>query len=194
MTAYYKVLRPVEPADLDVPTRLVKVLKSIPWQGHMTSEHLEHMNKDHVRGGITHALSRGILKRILSHERILVLDSVKFWCTQLNDSGYKNSTSKNGTRYIYLRGLFKFDEWLPGRSFQSYKNVMLDGIVTRQAVTKSFANVEEMMEYCNESDYGAKTAQRAVREYLAGLYEDRISASVHTIMIKDPDSFFGYRQ
>ena len=68
-----------------------------------------------------------------------------------------------------------------GRSFQSYKNVMLDGMVTRQAFAKSFANVEELMEYCNESDYGTKTAQRAVREHMTNQEEGMITLSAYSL-------------
>ena len=109
MTTYYKVLRPVTPADLDTRPRFVEVLKLIPSQGHVTSELFRHLGKSRASKGITHACSRGILKRISPHDQILGLNSVKFWLTQLNESGHKNSISKNGTKSLYLQGLSKFD-------------------------------------------------------------------------------------
>ena len=190
MTSYYKVLRPVEPADLDAPPRIVEILEMIPPDGYVTSEHFKTADKNRAVKGIMHACSSWILKRVSPYERIRGLNSVEYWRTQLNESGYKNSTSKYGTRQLYLRSLSRFDEWLPGRSFQSYESAVSGGTVTRQAVTKSFANVEELMEYCNESDYGTKTAQRAVREYLTGLQEDRISASVQSNIRAAIKSYF----
>ena len=148
MTTYYKVLRPVTPADLDTRPRFVEVLKLIPSQGHVTSELFRHLGKSRASKGITHACSCGILKRISPHDQILGLNSVKFWLTQLNESGHKNSISKNGTKSLYLQGLSKFDAWLPGRSFLSHETVIHDGQINRQAVTKSFANIEEMLYYC----------------------------------------------
>ena len=190
MTSYYKVLRPVEPADLDAPPRIVEILEMIPPDGYVTSEHFKTADKNRAVKGIMHACSSWILKRVSPYERIRGLNSVEYWRTQLNESGYKNSTSKYGTRQLYLRSLSRFDEWLPGRSFQSYESAVSGGTVTRQAVTKSFANVEELMEYCNESDYGTKTAQRAVREYLTGLQEGRISASVQSNIRAAIKSYF----
>ena len=124
MTTHYEVLRPVTPADLDTHQRFVEVLKLIPSQGHVTSELFRHLGKNCASKGITHACSCRILRRVSPHEQILGLNSVKFWRTQLNESGHKNSISKNGTKMLYLQGLSKFDAWLPGRSFQSYETVI----------------------------------------------------------------------
>ena len=77
--------------------------------------------------------------------------------------------------------LANLDEWLPGRSFQSYAMVLIDGQITRQATTKSFANVEELLHYCIESDYGTKTAQRVIREYLTDSQAGKMSDSLHSI-------------
>ena len=119
------------------------------------------------------------------------LDSVKFWCTQLNESGYKNSTSEQGTRKLYLNGLSKFNTWLPGSPFPSHKTVICDGQITRPAVTKSFANVEELMEYCHESDHGTKTARRVIREYLPELQAGKMSASAQAVIQSAIKSYFG---
>ena len=191
MTTYYEVLRPVTPADLDTRPRFVEVLKLIPSQGHVTSELFRHLGKSRASKGITHACSRGILKRISPHDQILGLNSVKFWLTQLNESGHKNSISKNGTKLLYLQGLSKFDAWLPGRSFLSHETVIRDGQINRQAVIKSFANIEEMLYYCTESDYGTKTACRAVREYLTSAQACEMSDSLHVVTRAAIKSYFG---
>ena len=185
-----EILRPVTPADLDIPPRLVNVLKSLPRQGRITSEHFQHMRKDRVSRGATHALSRGILRRILLYEQTLKLDSVKFWCTQFNKSGYKNLTTTSNTKSLYLRGLDRLNKWLPGRTFPSHETVMHDGQIVRQSITKSFANVEEMMEYCNESDYGTKTAQRVIREYMAGPQMSNMFASMRGVARSAVKSYF----
>ena len=158
MTTYYEVLRPATPADFNGPPRFVKILKALPKQGYVTCEMLKHIDKTSTNRYMSYACSKGILKRVSPYERVLKLNSVKFWVTQLNDSGHKNSISKNGTKPLYLHGLTRFDEWLPGRQFPSQKTVLADGQIIRQSITKSFANVEEMMHYCIESDHGTKTA------------------------------------
>ena len=184
MTTYYEVLRPVESADFDGPARFAKILKALPKQGYVTCEMLRHIDKTSTNRYMSYACSKGILKRVSPYERVLKLDSVKFWVTQLNDSGHKNSMSKLGTKPLYLHSLARFDEWLSGRQFPSHKTVMADGQIVRQSITKSFANVEDMMHYCTESDHGTKTAQRAVREYMAsdkvGKMSDSTYASIRT--------------
>ena len=190
MTTYYKVLRPVGPADLDAPPKIVQVLKMIPPDGCVTFEQLKNTDRNRASNGIKHACSIGILERISPYDFVLRLDSVRFWCTQLNESGHKNTTSKYGTKQAYLRYLSKFDEWLPGRSFQSYETVLVNGQITRQAISKSFANVEELMHYCMESDHSTKTAQRAIREYLAGIRAGSMSASAQSITQTAIKSYF----
>ena len=160
MTSHYEVLRPVAQADLDTRPLFADVLKMIPTSGYTTFEQVRHLGKNIASRGITHACSIGVLRRVSPHDRVLRLDSVKFWRTQLNESGHKNTISKSRTRYLYTDAILRLDGWLPGRTFESYKTVWLDGEGTRQAITKSFANVEELMKYCIESDHGTKTAQR----------------------------------
>ena len=81
--------------------------------------------------------------------------------------------------------------WLPGRSFLSHETVIHDGQINRQAVTKSFANIEEMLYYCTESDYGTKTARRAVREYLTSAQACEMSDSLHVVTRAAIKSYFG---
>ena len=190
MTTYYKVLRPVEQSDLNAPPSIAQVLRMIPPEGCVTFKHFKDAGKGRAVIGIRHACSNGILERISPYERVLGLDSVKFWCTQLDEPGHKNSTPRYGTKQAYLSYISKFDAWLPGRSFQSYENAVSGGTVTRQTVRKSFANMEEMMEYCHKSDHGTKTAQRAVREYLAGPEAGKMSASARSLVQAAIKSYF----
>ena len=124
------------------------------------------------------------------YERVLKLESVKFWCTQINESGHKNIQSKSNTRHSYLKAITRLDEWLQNRTFPSHKTVWLDGEGTRQTITKSFANVEKLMEYCNESDHGTKTAQRVAREYLTSNDVLKASNSVQAIARSAIKSYF----
>ena len=146
----------------------------------MTFEHFKSAGNTRAKSGIRYARQHGILQKISPYDSVLSLDSVKFWLTQLNESGHKNSTSRYGTKQMYLHGLSKFDAWMLGRSFPSHKTVVCDGQITSPAVAKSFANVEELMEYCHEFDHGTKTAQRVVREYLASAHMTKMSASTRT--------------
>ena len=191
MTTYYKILRSVEPEDLDTSPGIAEVLRMIPSEGYVTLEHFNGTSKAKAKRGTKYARTHGILQIISPYDSVLNLDSVKFWLTQLNKSGHKNSISKYGTKKLYLHGLSKFNAWLPGRSFPSYETVMGGGQIIRQAITKSFANVEEMLHYCMESDHGTKTAQRAVREYLASTQMDKMSASTHTYIQAAIKSYFG---
>ena len=191
MTTYYKILRPVESKDLDTSPGIAEVLRMIPSEGYVTLEHFNGTSKAKAKRGTKYARTHGILQIISPYDSVLNLDSVKFWRTQLNKSGHKNSTSKYGTKKLYLHGLSKFNTWLPGRSFPSYETVMSGGQITRQSITKSFANVEKMMHYCIESDHGTRTAQRAVREYLASTQIDKMSTSTHTYIQAAIKSYFG---
>ena len=191
MTTHYRVLRPVEQADLDASPGSAGVLKLIPNHGYVTFDIFGHIEKRRASRGVMHACSVGIFERASPYDRISSLDSVRFWCTQLNDYGHKNTAPTHSTRQLYMHGISKLDGWLPGRSFPSFKTVWRDGEGTRQGITKSFGNVEELMNYCTESDYGTKTAQRVVREYLASQPVTGASASMQAIIRSAIKSYFG---
>ena len=186
----YEVLRPVTPADLGTRPSFVVVLELIPPDGRVASKQFMHLGKNRASKGIRHACSVGILARVSPHERVLKLKSVQFWLTQFNKSGHKNMQAKSGTRQTYLGKLPRFDGWLQGRSFQSYEAVVSDGRMARQAVTKSFGSVEELMEYCMDPDHGMKTAQRVVREYMAGMQSAGASNSVYVVAQSAIKSYF----
>ena len=95
-------------------------------------------------------------------------------------------TPRHSTRELYLGGISKFDEWLSGRTFQSYEN----SASGRRVIQKSFGNVEELKEHCDMSDYGIKTARHAVMEYLAGQQASKMSASAHAITRSAINSYF----
>ena len=178
MTTYYKILRTVTPVDLIKHPSFVELLKTIPSDGHVARDHFKNIEKFRITDGLRYACSVGILKRISPYERVSNLESVKFWCTQLNGSGFRNSVSQSDTKLTYLRPLAKLNDWLPDKQFPSYKTVMADGQIIRQHITKSFANVEELMHYCVESDHGTKTAQRVIREYMTNEQTVKMSDSV----------------
>ena len=86
---------------------------------------------------------------------------MKFWLTQLNKPGFKNLASKDGTMRTYLGLVAKFDAWLPGRNFPAR-----NGGNGQAGAHMTFQNVEELLKYCDEFNYGPKTTQRVMREYL----------------------------
>ena len=179
------------PADLDANPVFAKVLKIIPLDWHILREHFRNLDKNRVNRSLTCAFSSGILKRISPYDLPLKMESVKFWCTQPNAPGHRHTTSEYGARQMYLRAVAKLDEWLPCKSFQSYESIIRDGQITRQAVTESFATVEELLYNCTESDHGTKTAQRAIREYLTSPQAGKMSDSVHFITRAAIKSYFG---
>ena len=191
MTSHYEVLRPVVPADLDTRPRFVEVLKLIPPDGHVTFERFRHLGKTRASKGLAHARSIGIIKESSPHERVLNLDSVKFWCAQLNESSFKHTAPRNSTLRLYLRLLTRFDEWLQNRPFPSHGTVRSGTQSAREGMTKSFANVEKLMEYCDVSEHGTRTAQRMVREYLVSLRAGGASDSVRMTTRSAIKSFFG---
>ena len=89
-----------------------------------------------------------------------------------------------------MNGISRFDEWLRGRSFPSYRSVVSDGEIVRQGIDKSFASLEELMEYCIELDHGTKTTQRVIREYLAIPQVAGASASVQKAARSAIKSYF----
>ena len=181
MTSYYEVLRPVVPADLDAQPRSVEVLEEIPSDGYVTFERFRHLGKNRANNGLAHACSLGIIKRVSPHERVLKLDSVKFWCAYLSEPGFRHTANRNRTMYLYLGVLAKFDEWLQDRQFSSHETVRLEGQPARGGTAKSFANVEMLKEYCHMFEHGERTAQYIVRKYLASQQADGVSDSVRTI-------------
>ena len=159
-------------------------------RGRVTFEAFRHVKNRRATRGIAHACSIGVLRRVPPCDRTMSLGSVQFWLTQLNKSGHRNTTPTQNTKTLYLRAISGLDEWLPGRTFPSYRTVVSDGQVERQAITKSFKNVEDLMHYCNESDHGTKTAQRVAREFLASPRVAGASASVQTITRSAIKSYF----
>ena len=176
--------------DLDTRSRFVAVLELIPPDGRVTFGTFQHLGSSRATKGLAHACSIGVLRRVSPHDRILGLDPVKFWLTQLNDPGHRNTHSRSGTKESYLGKLSRFDEWLAGRSFPSQKDVMVDGLPDRQNITKSFANVEELLDYSKKSDYGRDTAQRVMREYLAKLQTAKTSTSTYNSTRSAIKSYF----
>ena len=190
MTTYYEILRPVTPADLDTRPSFVKLLKMIPPGRYVKRDYFKNIKKSSVGKGLTYACSKGILKRISPYEQVMKLKSIKFWCTQFNRSNHKNTVPACSTKNMYLRAVSGLNEWLPGNSFKSYKTVLQDKQIIKQVVAKSFANVEELMEHCNTSDYDTKVAQRVVREYLASLQTNNISDGTFVIIRAAIKSYF----
>ena len=148
----------------------------IPQDGYVTFDHFKQPGKPAPGAGLARARALEIIKRVSPYERIMNLDTVRFWLTQLNDPGHKHTDPRSSTKRLYLGALTKFDRWLAGRSFKLHKMVQLDGEYARQPVPESFGNVEELLECAMKPSYGAPAAQRVIHEYLAS----QLMASVST--------------
>ena len=101
MTTYYKVLCRAGPTELETTSKLVKILRMIPPDGHVVFEHFRDACNHTAVRGVKHACSIGILVRIQPHDRLLGLDSIKFWRTQINESGHRHSQSPDAED-VYL--------------------------------------------------------------------------------------------
>ena len=128
------------------------------------------------------------------YEYILQLESVKFWCTQIDETGHKNTTPQHSTMRLYLGMLARFNEWLSGRQFPSggedlYGREDLYGIP--QDGKKSFEHVEEMLNYCEKSErHGQKLSSRIMREYLVSPPVTKTSANTQLIIRSAIKSYF----
>ena len=184
------MLRPVTAKDLEAHPKFADVLELIPSDGHVTFEVFRRVGADHATYGVARACSIGVLKRMPPHWRIMDLESVKFWATQLNDPGHKNVEAKRGTKYSYLNKLAKFDEWLSGRSFPLNGIKLQDWPVPADGMV-SFESVEALMQWCNQHDFSAKVLHRIAREYLAIPQVTKMSASVNATIRTAIKSYFG---
>ena len=52
------------------------------------------------------------------------------------------------------------------RNFRHIKTIISDCQVIKKCITKAFANVEELLIFCMESEHGRNTVQRIVRQFL----------------------------
>ena len=149
----------------------------MPPGGHVTFERFRCFGKSHAGRGLAHACAVGVPKRVSPHGRVLELESVKFWCTQINKPGHMNAAPGHGTKQSYLGAISRFDEWPAGRSFPPRGKAKSGG----QTAQEPFKNVEEFMEYSDSPDYVPKTAQRVLREYAAALQSGGAAAGVQAI-------------
>ena len=136
------------------------------------------------------ARALGIIRRASPHERVTDLDNVRFWITQLNDSGHKNTDPRSSTKHLYLGALAKFDGWLAGRLFRLHKTAHVGGEYVKQPVSKSFGNVEDLLECALSPAYGAPAAQRVIREYLASQMMSSVSPGTRANAQAAIKSFF----
>ena len=192
MSTYYKILRPVTAKDLGTHPKFADVLTLIPSDGYVTSETFRHLEKRHVTNSITCACSIGVLVGVSLTKRLMELDSIRFWITQFNDTGHKNTKSTSGTKPSYLNAISKFNKWLENRSVQIYDSKSHDETDNSTGDdSKSFANIEDLMEWCRNHDFNANTLIRIVRKFLTDPQTTSLSASTNSITRSAIKSYFG---
>ncbi len=189
MPNYYEVLRPVSEDDLHTEPRIARVLRQFPSQGRLTSTEIKDMGIQPYR--VTrYACAKGILRHIPRFEDLKKLETVRFWSGQISDSGYKNMLHLNCTAKTYMRELDRFNQWLPGKEFPSQKTIISDGQIIKKGITKSFSTIEELLQFCMESEHGKGTAQRIVRQFLVEPELSSLSLSVQNNSCAAIKSYF----
>ncbi len=89
-----------------------------------------------------------------------------------------------------MHELDKFNRWLPGKEFPSHKTIISDCQVIKKCITKAFANVEELLIFCMESEHGRNTVQRIVRQFLVEPELLKISLSMQNSACSAIKSYF----
>ena len=128
-------------------------------------------------------------KKPRKRDRLIVFATVRHWLSQLNGSGVKHDVQTgSGTRNVYLFQLEVFDSWLAGRPFDVRVQTVVDGRITRETVTKSFPNVEELL-YFGE-DGNEKEVKKIISEYLADPQNAHVKQSTRAVMCAAIKSYF----
>ena len=180
--AYYEVLRPMSNKDLDrAGPEVAAALQALPG-GYVPAGQLEGRHgQDAARRALEWACANGMLHKMIQDSAVMGLESARFWLTQLSPPKMRNFRLGKGTRRTYADALEAFDRWLPGREFPVKKDAGRgDG---RQTIARrAFADVEDLLGFCEDSEHGAPMARHVVREYLADLATSKHSLS--TAMVR----------
>ena len=167
MTRYYKVLRRVTSLDREkAPKRASPVLKMLPPSGYVTTKYLKDAGIVESKHGTSWACKHGILEPSSPDTCIGGLGSVKRWISHLKDGSYKHGKSPGSTRRLYLGHLATFSRWLEGREFEVKQQAVEGGIITTQRRRRTFADVEDLLNFCEDDNFGVMMTSRIVSDYL----------------------------
>ena len=167
MTKYYRVLRRVTELDLQkAPGRAVQVLKLLPPSGYVSAKHLRNSGIAEPRHGTSWACKHGILKLSSPGTSVDGLGSVKRWMSHLKDGSYKHGRPPGSTRSLYLGHLGAFSMWLEGREFEVKQQAVEGDTITTQRRQRTFANVEDLLNFCEDDNFGVMMTNRIVSDYL----------------------------
>lgn len=167
MTKYYKVLRQATNLDQQkAPSYASQVLKTLPPAGYVTTVCLKDAGIVEPKRGASWACKHGILAPSSPRTCIERLGSVKRWMSHLKDGSYKHGKSPGSTRSLYLGHLGVFSMWLEGREFEVKQQVVEGGAITTQRRQRTFANVEDLLNFCEDDNFGVMMTNRIVSDYL----------------------------
>ena len=180
MGIYYEILRPVNNDDLSkVDLETAAILKGLPPGGYVDAGKLDARG----RGALERAASCGITQKTRIGDRIMGLESVRFWISQLNPTRLRNFSPSKGTKDTYAEALDSFDGWLRGRGLPVKRGA------ARHA-SRAFSDVEDLLRFCEDSDRGILTARRALRQYLAESADSGTSLSTVLVRASAIRSYF----
>ena len=181
MGAHYEMLRPVTRDDLERAGRgIAAELEGLPREGGVDADRLG--GGPQAPRAIRWACSNGIMRRASLGGPVLRLETVRFWMTQLNQPKARNIRAVGGTRHTYAESLGAFSAWLAGKGFP-----LLQGAVHRE---RAFADVEELLRFCENPRNGARAARRVVRQYLADLAASGCAHSTAVVRCSAIKSYF----
>ena len=189
--AYYEVLRPISDKDLDrAGPEVAAALQALPPGGYVSAGQLKGRHgQDAARRALEWACANDILHKTIQDSAVMDLESVRFWLTQLSSPKMKNFRLEKGTKRTYADALEAFNRWLPGREFPVKRDTGRgDG---RQTIARrAFADVEDLLRFCEDSEHGAPMAKRVVREYLTDLATSKHSLSTAMVRCAAVKSYF----
>lgn len=104
----------------------------------------------------------------ISFDEFCKLETISYFLDQLRDSHVKNLAAKNnGTKYTYSHRLWKFNEWLHGKSFEFHRAVHLKGDTFKRVTeTITLEGVEHLLKLYQEPFKVESEFVKVVKKYL----------------------------
>ncbi len=181
---YYEMLRPANKNETRAAgPGIAAELNRLPSGGYVSSDDL---NEE----ALAWACANGIMRRTSLGGRVMELETVRFWVSQLNAPKAKNVAATRGTRRSYSAALDAFNEWLSGREYPVRENIVMDGRVEGRNVRRPFSDVEDLLRFCEGSDHGAITAGRVLKQYLAHSADSGCSLPTAMVRCSAVKSYF----
>lgn len=191
MAKYYRVLRRVTDQELRTsPERVLPVLEALPPTGYVTSKKLRDIGVPEPKHGIHWACRKGIMEHFPLTTSITELATVRRWANHLKDGSYKHRKSPGSTRRLYLGHLATFSRWLEGREFEVKQQAVEDGVITTRRRNRTFADVEDLLHFCEDGYLGVMTVNLIISDYLNDPLHGNLTKAAITGMRTAIKSYF----